>query len=163
MDLINYLKDQTTGDSNATAQKIDDSNNDENLTTSSDDAEVPTLQKKLPAKKLEPAGQTNTQTNEPASVKENESTIEKPKLPSYKVNVFTAGDGIKGQVFADGELIDEVSYYYGFSQTFTDQTGKTTTTVGEAAVKENLIYKLTNMGYYSPTKGKFYPESPNVS
>lgn len=154
---------QNTGDSNATAQKIDDSNNNESLQTSSDDAEVPTLKKKLPAKKLEPAGQTNTQTNEPASVKENESTIEKPKLPSYKVNVFTDGDGIKGQVFADGEMIDEVSYYSGFSRTFTDQTGKTTTTVGEAAVKENLIYKLTNMGYYSPTKGKFYPESPNVS
>ncbi len=160
-------KDQATGDSNATAQKIDDSNNDESLQTSSDDAEVPTLKNKLPAKKLEPAGQTNTQTDNSTSTtektKENEAAVAKPTIPNYTIKAFTSGGDLIGQVYADGTLIDETSYYSSFTNSFTDETGKTVVTKGEDAVRAALKFELTRIGVYSKKNGNFYPASPNVS
>ena len=158
---------ESNGTSNATGQKLDDSNNNENLQTSNDDEEVPTVKKKLPAKKVEPVAQNNDKqtggSGATEKTKENEAAITTPKLPNYKIKAFTSGGDLIGQIYADDILIDETSYYSSFTNSYSDETGKTTVTTGEDAVRQSLKFSVTRMGCYSKKDGKFYPASDNVT
>ena len=163
------------GAATTNSQKLDDANNTEELSTTNDE-EVNTKVKKLKPKQLKNPNSSelnsgkgvtnsgdNTTTTNSTNKKENESAIEKPKLPSYKVETYVQGDTIYGQIYADGKKIGEKGYYLGFTNSFTDENGKYTLTEGEPAVKASLKWQLSRMGYYSDEEGKFYEASSNVS
>jgi len=149
------------GAATTNSQKLDDANNTEELSTTNDE-EVNTKVKKLKPKQLKNPNSSelnsgkgvtnsgdNTTTTNSTNKKENESAIEKPKLPSYKVETYIQGDTIYGQIYADGKKIGEKGYYLGFTNSFTDENGKYTLTEGEPAVKASLKWQLSRMGYYS--------------
>ena len=102
------------------------------------------------------AGANTSTTKDNSGGVENTKAPEVPKPINYKITANPKGDGFTGNVYADGKLIVEQSYWSGFAYFYNGKEME-----GLEAVKESLKGKAKSQGFY--VDGKFYDASENVS
>jgi hypothetical protein len=87
---------------------------------------------------------------------ENTKAPEAKKIPSYRVTANVSGDSIIGNIYADGKLAFEQSYWSGFSYNFNGVQ-----TEGAKGVELDLKWKCTH-GFYDKS-GNYYEANENVN
>lgn len=102
------------------------------------------------------AGANTSTTKDNSGGVENTKAPEVPKPINYKITANPKGDGFTGNVYADGKLIVEQSYWSGFAYFYNGKEME-----GLEAVKESLKGKAKSQGFYAD--GKFYDASDNVN
>jgi hypothetical protein len=89
-------------------------------------------------------------------VVENTKAPEAKKIPSYRVTANVSGDSIIGNIYADGKLAFEQSYWSGFSYNFNGVQ-----TEGAKGVELDLKWKCSH-GFYDKS-GNYYEANENVN
>lgn len=101
-----------------------------------------------------PSADGTTETKKDAV--ENTKAPEAKKIPSYRVTANVSGDSIIGNIYADGKLAFEQSYWSGFSYNFNGVQ-----TEGAKGVELDLKWKCRH-GFYDKS-GNYYEANENVN